>query len=143
MSQLWQQAVRLNELGVRVRLVAFDNDQMARNYVKRSGIDWPILLDADQTLYQSYAIPKASWWALYNPKTIAGYLRLIMTGRMPGKPGSDFRQLGGDVLIDPTGIVRFHHVSKSPLDRPDIELVLSQVEKTDATTGQNSNSASR
>jgi hypothetical protein len=139
-SQLWQQATRLDELRVRVRLVTFDNDRMAENYVRSSGIKWPLLLDSDQALYKAYALPKASWWSLYHPKSIASYLRLMASGRMPGKPGSDLRQLGGDVLIDPAGIVRFHHVSKSPHDRPDIDYVLSHVESGNSGAGPATNS---
>jgi hypothetical protein len=33
---------------------------------------------------------------------------------------SDTSQLGGDVLVDPSGIVRFLHVGSGPGDRPSI-----------------------
>ena len=36
-------------------------------------------------------------------------------------------QRGGDVLIDPDGIVRMHRVGKGPADRPGVERFLQIV----------------
>ena len=40
---------------------------------------------------------------------------------------ADIMQRGGDVLIDPNGIVRMHHVGKGPADRPGVEMILKIV----------------
>jgi hypothetical protein len=34
---------------------------------------------------------------------------------------------GGDVLIDPTGIVSLHHVGAGPADRPAIETIMNKI----------------
>lgn len=124
-----QQEQRLKDINVEVAVVAFDADAMARDYVKRTGLPWPLLIDSKQRLYTAYGMTQGSWWTIYGPPTIWGYIKLILGGRMPGKPGKDWRQLGGDVLIDPKGIVRMHYVSDGPLDRPSIESLLAVVEK--------------
>ncbi|HSH13152.1 MAG TPA: SelL-related redox protein, partial [Desulfurivibrionaceae bacterium] len=36
-------------------------------------------------------------------------------------------QRGGDVLIDPNGMVRLHHIGKGPADRPRVEDILRLV----------------
>lgn len=128
MSQLRQQQERLDELQIDVKVVAFDNDVMAMAYVKSTGLQWPLLLDTDRELYAQYGMHRGSWWDIYSPTSIAKYIRLMIGGKKPGKPGSDWQQMGGDVLIDPDGIVRIHHVSTNPHDRPTAEEILSIVD---------------
>lgn len=127
MSQLRQNQDRLDELDVQVKIVAFDNDFMAKAYVQATGLHWPLLLDCERKLYTAYGMARGSWWAIYNPVSIAKYIWLIIVGQKPGKPGSDWRQLGGDVLIDPEGIIRLHHVSADPHDRPRLREIFEVV----------------
>ena len=42
----------------------------------------------------------------------------------------DIFQRGGDVLIDPTGIVALHHVGNGPADRPPVETILGKIPPT-------------
>jgi hypothetical protein len=64
---------------------------------------------------------------LWGPATVLVYLRLMLRGRRLRLPTGDTAQLGGDVLIDPAGVVRVHHVGSGPADRPAIEALLDVV----------------
>jgi hypothetical protein len=44
----------------------------------------------------------------------------------------DVVQLGGDILIDPGGYVRLHHVGKSPADRPTVKSILGVVRNAES-----------
>jgi hypothetical protein len=127
---LWQQRQKLDQLNVETKVVTFDADFMAKAYVANIKMTWPLLLDPEQTLYDAYGMRRGSWWAIYGLPSIWNYLKLIFRGRLPGKPGKDWRQLGGDVLIDPNGIIRLHHISTGPHDRPSVDSILEQVEKS-------------
>jgi hypothetical protein len=108
-----------------VAVVTFDADVMAKNYVKQTQLPWPLLIDADQSVYRAYRLDRGDWWSIYGPAAILGHMKLIfLHGRSIQRPGSDFRQLGGDILIDPEGIVRFHYASVSPHDRPSVAEIL-------------------
>lgn len=116
---------RLTELGIEVVVVTFDADFMARAYVEQTKLPWPLLIDGDRKLYRAYDMARADWWSIYGPASIWHYMKLVFgRGRKIEKPGSDTRQLGGDVLIDPEGFVRFHYVSESPHDRPSVDEIL-------------------
>ena len=117
----------MNQLGARVKVVTFDADFMALAYIKETQLPWPLLQDSDQQLYQAYGMVSGSWWSIYGLPSVIKYLGLIFRGRMPGKPGRDWRQLGGDILIDPHGIVRVHHISTGPHDRPTVESLLAAI----------------
>ena len=125
MTQLRQKEDRFRESGVDVAIVTFDSSVLARMYVEQTELDWPVLIDTDRRLYRSYGMERAGGWAIYGPASVWNYLKLMARGRWPGRPGRDFRQLGGDVLIDPESIIRFHFVSDSPHDRPTVEQILA------------------
>lgn len=135
MSQLRHQQERLSELDVRVKILTFDGDVLGAKYVEKTGLTWPLLNDVDQSLYQAYGFTKATWWELSNPLTIWRYLMVIFSGHGPGKPGKDLRQLGGDVLIDPMGIVRMHFASSGPHERPSVDSIFQVVQEQQAAQG--------
>lgn len=100
---------------------------MARSYVEQTELRWPLLIDSDLGTYKAYGMGRGTWWSIYGPVSIWNYLKLIFKGRGIHKPGADYRQLGGDVLINPDGVVRYHFASDSPHDRPDSAQILSFV----------------
>jgi hypothetical protein len=56
----------------------------------------PLLLDPEQQLYDTYGMTSGSWWDIYGLPSVWNDLRLMVRGRLPGKPGKDWRQLGGN-----------------------------------------------
>ena len=103
---------------------------MAKAYVEDTSLEWPLLIDEHRTLYKAYQMARASWWSIYGPKSVANYLRLMWKGQRLRRPGRDTRQLGGDVLVDPSGAVKLHFVSDSPHDRPTAKAIFEIIEST-------------
>ncbi len=124
-----QHEAELRERTIAVAVVTFDADVLARGYVEQTQLPWPLLIDSQRSVYRSYGLGRASAWAVYGPSSIWQYLKLIFgKGRRVPKPGSDYRQLGGDVLIDPLGMIRFYHASTTPHDRPTVNEILTIVQ---------------
>ena len=121
---------------VDVKIVTFDEDVMAQAYVRQTKLSWPLLIDQEKELYRGYGLRKASWWQLYRPRSIIRYLALMIRGVRPGQPGSDWQQLGGNVVIDPQSRVALLHMSEDPHDRPPVAelLKLVGVEPTSASS---------
>lgn len=126
-TQLSLHQQRLKEQNIDVAIVTFDEDFMAKAYVQQTALPWPLLIDQQHGIYEAYRMGRASWWSIYRPRSIWNYLKLIFKGNRLHQPGSDYRQLGGDVLIDPEGIIRLYHPSESPHDRPQIESLFNAV----------------
>ena len=97
-------------------------------YVKQRKLEWPLLLDRDRSLYKAYGMHRGGWTKVLGPAAMLTYFKLILKGRMPRMSHDDVWQLGGDVIIDPEGVVRLHHVSKTPADRPSVESLLEVVQ---------------
>jgi hypothetical protein len=122
--QLQQHETELGKRAVRVAVVTFEAGFLARAYIEDTGLRWPLLVDTNRELFKAYGMLEASFLDIWGPATWRAYFREMAQGRFPGKSKGDISQRGGDVLIDPTGIVRFHHVGRGPADRPSAESIL-------------------
>ena len=105
-------------------MVTFEDDLLSRSYVEETSLAWPIIIDETRELYRSYGMLSASFWDIWGPRTWFAYLREIIRGQKLIKSEADIMQRGGDVLVDPNGIVQMHHVGKGPADRPSVQMIL-------------------
>jgi len=128
LSQLRQHHQALDALNVDVKVITFDGPELANSYAKFLLSDWQLLVDADRSVYRRYGFERGNWSAIYGFTSVVRYLKLFISGHRPGKPGKDWRQLGGDVLVDQEGVVRLHYVSKTPHDRPTVESIMTRIE---------------
>ena len=122
MQQAEDELVRL---GVQPLAVTFEGVDAARAYVAETGLRWPLLVDAERRLYRAYEMRKARLRHLWGAATLRAYWREALLGQFPRLPRADTAQQGGDVLIDPAGLVRFHHVGRGPADRPPVATLLA------------------
>jgi len=79
-------------------------------------------------MYRKYGMLTASFWDIWGPKTWWVYLKEISKGAKLRRSEGDISQRGGDVLIDPSGIVSLHHIGAGPADRPPIERLLQRID---------------
>lgn len=106
-------------------MITFEPLARARDYVDETGLPWPLLVDEHRELYVAYGMRAATRWDVWGPSTWRAYAREIAHGHVPHKSSGDLYQRGGDVVIDASGIVRFHHVGTGPADRPSIAVLLA------------------
>ncbi len=132
MSQLRQHEKELESLGVKVVVVTFEIEALARTYIKDMKLAWPLLVDSSHEIYKAYGMVRGTWWNIYGPATLWMYFKLMIRGHKPHRATGDPNQLGGDVLIDPEGIVRLQHVSAGPADRPAVAQLLDVVRRFDS-----------
>lgn len=116
------------EGNVKIAVVTFENDFFARRYAVETSLAWPLLVDDTREAYREYGMLSASFWDVWGPKTWWAYLKEIVKGEKLRKSEGDVFQRGGDVLIDPDGIVVLHHIGVGPADRPAVETILERVD---------------
>ncbi|MGB7629804.1 MAG: peroxiredoxin-like family protein [Candidatus Deferrimicrobium sp.] len=114
---------------VQIVVVTFESNFLARRYVEDTSLNWPILVDETHEMYRKYGMLTASLWDIWCPKTWWVYLREMMKGAKMIKSEGDISQRGGDVLIDPAGIVSLHHIGAGPADRPPVERLLQRIDR--------------
>lgn len=122
--QLQQHARAFEDLDIHIVVVTFEAESMARGYADEMAVPWPLLIDETREVYRAYGMLAGDVWNVWGPSAWWAYLKEFARGRLPRKPHADVMQLGGDVLIDPAGIVRFHHIGKGPADRPSVRTLV-------------------
>lgn len=127
--QLHQYGSEFDKRNTKIVVVTFEAGYLATSYVEETGLQWPLLIDSTREVYKAYDMLEAGFWDIWGPRTWWAYLKEIAHGRRPVKSEGDISQRGGDVLIDPNGIVRLHHVGRGPADRPGAESILEAIDR--------------
>ncbi len=122
----------LQALGIKVAIVTFQSGPLVEAYARETSSTWPILIDDTLSVYRSYRMDHGRWWNIWGPATLWTYAKLLLRGRRLQDSNGDVSQLGGNILIDPGGYVRLHHVGKSPADRPTVESILGVVRNAES-----------
>ena len=113
----------LAALDTEVMLIAFVGGERARNWLGQTGVPFPMAIDPTRSVYRRYGL-HVGVWRVWNPQMLWYYTRKVLRGwRLRGIQGNP-HQLGGDFIIDPQGIIRFAHASRTATDRPDVALLL-------------------
>jgi hypothetical protein len=122
---LRQEADELEAARVRPLVLTFEASFLARAYAEDTALSWPLLVDAGRAVYRAYGMDRARRRDLWSPATALAYARALVRGQRLRRGDGDVHQRGGDVLIDPDGLVRLHHVGRGPADRPPVERLLA------------------
>jgi len=114
-----------DELDLQVVAVAFAPFDVLAGYQRRLGLDdVPVLSDPERRAYRAFGFGRGSIARVWlDPRVWRRYLSLIRHGRHPERVREDTLQLGGDVLIDPSGRVRWVYASRGPDDRPSLAAI--------------------
>lgn len=115
------------DLDVQIVVVSFMGGPVADAWVREMGFDWPVVIDETRTLYAACGMFLGTRWNVWGPRTCWAYIKELFRGRTPRASAlaNDIYQLGGDVLVDPSGIVRLLHRGSGPADRPSIGTLLT------------------
>lgn len=109
---------------MRVLTVTFEGVVAARTYAAETRMPWPVVVDERRELYSAYGMRRAKFRHLLSYATMRTYVIEAVKGNWPRWPVADTVQQGGDVMIDPGGIVRLIHVGTGPADRPSVSEIL-------------------
>ncbi len=124
---------RRGEFGTDVEfaLTTFSDPKYLPAYRRRTGWDLPILIDADRTVYRQFGYGRGSLWRVYGFRVVRRYAEIFRR-----RGFGDYRiatedtlQLGGNVVIDGTGVAAWVYRGAGPDDRPTVDEILDQVNR--------------
>lgn len=112
-----------DRLGIRVAVVSFAKPASLAAYRDRFELgDVLLLSDEERAAYAAFGFDRASAVRVWlDPRVWWRYARLLARGRRLERAEEDTLQLGGDVLVDERGVIRWIYRSAGPEDRPSIE----------------------
>lgn len=125
LAQLRQQYGKIQHKGGEVLVISFEDAEGLQRLINNHKLPFVVLLDPNKNIYCQYGMFYREKGPVMTWRTVLAYLRLRFKGYPRQQRGADIRQMGGDVVIDREGIVRFIHRSCFPEDRPEVAEMLS------------------
>jgi AhpC/TSA antioxidant enzyme len=123
---------RLEEFsGAAVVLITFTRSRNLPGFRRRLGLAYPVLADEARAAYRAYGLGRGAWWRVWGLQTLGTYRRLVQAGKRLRPPTQDTLQLGGDFIIDATGLVAYTYRSTRPDDRPPVNDLITAVRACD------------
>lgn len=117
-------------LGAEVFAVSLTPPSRAAAYLQRYPLPFRVAVDPSHAAYHAFGFGRTTWRSILSPSSITRYLRAILRGTWPRKPveGDDVLQLGGDVVADAHGVIRYLYRSRTATDRPNPAELLHAVQ---------------
>ena len=124
---------RLDEVGddMDVVLVTFTSPTNLEWYAAVNGPISPILIDRERSAYRAFGLGRGSIRRVYGWRAARRYFELFRSGRLHGwtKPTEDTLQLGGDFIVDATGVLVYGHWGLGPDDRPSVDELIAAIQR--------------
>jgi len=123
---LRQRQAELDSRNAVLLVIGFEAERRVGGYCRRYKMPFPCLVDADRGVYRAYGMGKASWLRTLTPRTLAPYIRLMLSGQIVrSAPEQDVRQRGGDFVVGRDGRLALAYVSDDPADRPSVDAIIA------------------
>jgi len=114
---------------VNVVAISFEPLDRIKYYKKAQELKVAIYSDVSKAVYGAFGMTRAKTSAMLHPKAVLKYAKLLVRGFKIEKPQADVYQLGGNVITDTSGKIRYMYQSKRPDDRPSVDDLLAEVKK--------------
>ena len=114
-------------MGADVVAVSFEPRDRLFQLTRQLQLPFPILSDPELDVYAAYSLTQGSLLKIFSPKTVLAYLKHFARGRRYEHAASDWRQLGGDFILDQDGTVLFEHRGQTPTDRPTVASLIERL----------------
>lgn len=116
----------------KVMVITFGLREGALRWLDDMKCTFPFLIDQHRKLYHFFGL-KRSTLKVWGVNSLVFYAEAMVAGRSLPKPyeniHDDPQQMGGNFILDKHGITRFLYPSKTSMDRPEVELLLQELQK--------------
>lgn len=118
----------LERAGAPLTLIGQGTPGNAAAFRERFGLDVDLLADTDRLAYRAVGARRVGAGKLIGPRMLArGAARMLRSGVVQGRTVGHPAQLGGLLLVRPSGEVAWSHLSGDASDYPPAEEVLERV----------------
>jgi peroxiredoxin len=118
-----------SDLDTRILIISFGTFATVEQWLNETCPDFTVLLDREREVYRAYQLER-SYWRSRSLRTRWVYFKAWLAGKKTHEShGDDTSQLGGDFVVDRSGILRLVHRSYDPMDRPSVEELMKALAK--------------
>lgn len=124
-TQISRHLDQLREAGAAVCGIGMGNRAMAAEFRTRWKLDFPVLVDGDRVTYQALELRRGRFVDVYGARVLVRGAANAVRGFPQGPARQDAYQLGGVVVVQRGGDIRYVHRSKVSGDDLPIQFVLN------------------
>lgn len=106
-------------------VVSFAGPEHLKRFAERLGHPYLWLADPKRLSYRRLGLGRRGLFAIAPPRTVWGYIRFALRGKIWHPEQLDMAQMGGDFVFDRDGKLTLRHVSAASDDRPSMNDLLS------------------
>jgi peroxiredoxin len=110
--------------GAQIVAIGMGRPDMAAHFRETQGIPFPLIVDHDKKTYQAVQMRRGNLWDLVGPHNWVRYTKALVAGHGVAPPKQDPAQMGGVIVVDAEGDIRFVHRGEIPKDNPVVDEVL-------------------
>jgi peroxiredoxin len=116
----------IREFGAEVLVVGNGQPEAAAHFRERFELDFPVYTDPSRRVFELLGF-RRNLGGSAHPAVLLAALRARLRGIRQGKTEGDPWQLGGVLIVEPSGEVRFRYASRFAGDHPNMDEVLRQL----------------
>ena len=120
---------QIEATGARLVLIGQATPRHAAHYQRRFAPEVEILADESRESYKAMGFPRASATQLVGPKSLTKGLVRGATGVGVGRVIGDAQQLGGTIIVSPSGEILWSYFMRDASDTPSIDDLLEALKE--------------
>ena len=120
-----QQYSEIKAKGAEVVAISFEPRDRLFQLTRQLQLPFPVLSDPERDVYFAYSLSRGSLLRIFSPRTIWTYLKHFARQRRYEHAASDWRQIGGDFILDAEGSVLYEFRGQTPSDRPSVASLIA------------------
>jgi hypothetical protein len=126
--QLHRAREKFEAAGARLVLIGQATPRQAAHFRRRQNVEVPVLADENRQTYKLIGAKKGTWGDLLGPKVVAkGALTSMRNGVVQGRTIGSPTQLGGAMVITPSGEIAYSHLATDASDNATPDRLLEVV----------------
>jgi peroxiredoxin len=110
--------------GAGIVAIGMGNPAMAAHFRDERDVPFPLIVDHEKQTYRALEMKRGNLWDMVGPHNWARYAKGLLAGHGVSPPKQDPAQMGGVVVVDPGGKIRYVHRGEIPADNPMVDEVL-------------------
>src|SRR5262245_56596446 len=123
-TELARSLDRIHGAGAELHVISNGQPMYIEAFRDTTRFRGPVYTDPSLTVYKAAQLRRGIESTL-NPAMLLHAVRALRAGHRLSRPQGDVQQMGGVLVITPAGDVRFHYISSTAGDHPEIDDVIS------------------
>lgn len=114
--------------GARLAAIGMGIPEMAADFREKQNVGFPLLVDRTKETYRALEMNRGNLWDVAGPQNWLRFAQGLLRGHGNAlKPKQDALQMGGVIVAEPGGKVRYVFRSSAAAENPTVDEVLAAV----------------